>query len=243
MSSPHREPVNSVQQTPTAAQLLGVPGEDYPELGTVLDVIPASSGDAYMCWMDDVADEEFVVSLPNDLARRPLALGVGERIEVIWKASGALRCLPVVLAGIDLGEPPHWRLRPVGVVQRGQRRDAVRAPLRLPVVVGTGVTAARGMTLDLSEGGLRCLLDRQPEGIAAAPDRQEFDVGNVVPMSTQLPALTVQCLSEVTRSVVRDGDGRTDLSLRFIGLPERIQDDVRRHVFARLRELRQRGLL
>jgi hypothetical protein len=91
--------------------LLGVPGEDYPEVGTILDLIPASRGDAFMCWMEDVDGEVLVVSLPHDLARRPLSLGVGEQIEVIWKVSGTVRCLQVVLAGIDLGQPPHWHIR------------------------------------------------------------------------------------------------------------------------------------
>jgi hypothetical protein len=228
------------------AQMLGVPGEDYPEVGTVLDLIPASRGDAFMSWMDDVSDEDLMVSIPQDRARRPLALAVGEQIEVIWKASGALRCLPVVLAGIDLGEPPHWRLRSAGVVKRGQRRDAVRAPLRAPVTLGTRASPARGTTLDLSEGGLRCVLDRDarpvPGAIAPVSAHSSFRVGDVVRLSVTLPDLTVTCLSEISRQHPRD-DARTELSLRFIGLPEHVQDDLRHRVFARLRDLRQRGFL
>ena len=226
--------------------MLGLPGEDYPEVGTVLDLLPASRGEAFLSWLDDVDDEDLVVSIPNDLARRPVALAVGETIDVVWKASGALRCLPVVLAGIDLGESPHWRLRRAGVVKRGQRRDAVRAPLRVPVTLGAGASAARAMSIDLSEGGLRCVLDRQPRpvpgAIAQVSAQSAFRAGDVVRVSAMLPALTVTCLSEVTRLHPRD-DSRTELSLRFIGLSEHLQDDLRRRVFARLRDLRQRGLL
>ena len=224
--------------------MLGVPGEDHPEVGTVLDLIPASRGDALMSWVDDVGDEELVVSIPQDLARRPVALAVGEQIEVIWKASGVLRCLPVVLAGIDSGESPHWRLRSAGVVQRGQRRDAVRAPLVAPVFLGTGASPAGGMTLDMSEGGLRCVLDRGARlvpGATAQFSAHPFRVGDVVRVSVMLPELTVACLSEITRRHPLD-DARTELSLRFIGLPEHVQDDLRRRVFARLRGLRQRGV-
>ncbi len=57
-----------------------------------------------------------------------------------------------------------------------------------------------------------------------------------------LPDLTVTCLSEISRLHPRD-DSRVELSLRFIGLSEHVQDDIRRRVFARLRDLRQRGLL
>jgi c-di-GMP-binding flagellar brake protein YcgR len=232
--------------------MLGLPDEDYPEVGAIVDLFPASSGDAYMSWIDDIRDDVLVASIPQDLARRPMTLAVGEQIEVIWKTSGTLRCLPVVLAGIDLGEPPHWRLHPAGVVKRGQRRDAVRAPLRVPVVLGAGPATAHGTTLDVSEGGLRCVLDkRQSRPAPGAPLRvppprvpahAALRVGDVVRVSASFPDLTVTCLSEITRRHT-DDDSPTELSLRFIGLPEHVEDALRRRVFARLRDLRQRGLL
>ena len=226
--------------------MLGLPGEDYPEVGAVVDLIPASGGDAYISWIDGVRDDVLVASIPQDLARRPMVPAVGEQIDVIWKTSGALRCLPVMLAGIDLGEPPHWRLRPAGVVTRGQRRDAVRAPLRIPVVLGAGASTAHGTTLDVSEGGLRCVLDRQsrpaPGATAQVPAHSAFRVGDVVRVSASFPDLTVTCLSEITRRHLHD-DSPTELSLRFIGLPEDVEDALRRRVFARLRDLRQRGLI
>jgi c-di-GMP-binding flagellar brake protein YcgR len=227
--------------------MLGLPGEGYPEVGAIVDLIPASGGDAYMSWIDDIRDEVLVASIPQDSARRPMLLAVGEQIEVIWKASGALRCLPVVLAGIDLGEPPHWRLRPAGVVKRGQRRDAVRAPLRIPVVIGAGDATAHGTTIDVSEGGLRCVLDNRqfrpaPGATAQVPAESALRVGDVVRVSASFPDLTVTCLSEITRRHP-DADSPAELSLRFIGLPEHVQDALRRRVFTRLRDLRQRGLL
>jgi c-di-GMP-binding flagellar brake protein YcgR len=226
--------------------MLGPPGENYPGVGAIVDLIPASGGDAYMSWIDDVRDEVLMASIPQDLAQRPMMLAVGERIELIWKTSGSLRSLPVVLAGIDLDEPPHWRLRPAGAVKRGQRRDAVRAPLRVPVVLGAGESAAHGTTLDVSEGGLRCVLDNRqspaPGATAEVPAHSALRVGDVVRVSASFPDLTVTCLSEITRRHT-DEESPTELSLRFIGLPEHVQDALRRRVFARLRDLRQRGLL
>lgn len=69
-----------------------------------------------------------------------------------------------------------------------------------------------------------------------------LDVGDVVRVSALLPDLVITCLAEVTRRHPRE-DARMEVSLRFIGLPERQQDLVRRRVFARLRDLRRRGLL
>ena len=49
--------------------------------------------------------------------------------------------------------------------------------------------------------------------------------------------------AEVARHHART-DRQTELSLRFVALPEKMQDlDARREVFAGLRELRARGLL
>lgn len=227
------------------AQMPDGPGGDSPAIGAVLDLIPASRDEAFTSWLDAVDGEDLVVSIPHDLARRPVALDAGEQIELIWNAPGALRSLPVVLAGIDLGEPPRWRLRRAGVVHRGQRRDAVRAPLRAPVTLGAEGSEAHGTTIDLSEGGLRCVLDRERRPVPAenAPDTGSlFRAGHVVRVFVTLPELTFTCLSEISRRYPRE-DGRTELSLRFIGMPEHVQDDLRRRVFARLRDLRQRGLL
>jgi c-di-GMP-binding flagellar brake protein YcgR len=240
-------PAKDVHSAVKEDNMLGLAGEDYPGPGAIVELIPASGGDAYMSWIDDVRDDALMASIPKDLAQRPMMLAVGERIEVIWKTSGSLRSLPVVLAGIDLGQPPYWRLCPAGMVKRGQRREAVRAPLKVPVVLGVGEAAAHGTTLDVSEGGLRCVLDRGQSRPASAattqlPAHSAWQVGDVLRVAASFPDLTVSCLSEITR---RHTDERapTELSLRFIGLPEHVEDALRRRVFARLRELRQRGLL
>ena len=147
---------------------------------------------------------------------------------------GALRCLPVVLAGIDLGEPPHWCLRPAGLGKRGERPNAVRAPLRIPVVVGAGASTAHATTIDVSESGLRCVLDNRqsrpaPGATAQVPAHPALRVGDVVRVSASFPDLTVTCLSEVTRRHT-DDESPAELSLRFIGLPEHVEDALRRRL-------------
>ena len=225
--------------------------QDYPARGTVLDLIAASRADTLLSWVDDVADGEIVVSAPMDTSLRPVLLPVGEHVEIVWKSAGELRSLPAVLTSITPGERPRWQLRRAGLVKRGQRRDAVRAPLTVPVQVyaekGLGRYAenglARATTVDISEGGLRCVLEMErwdPErGDTTAWTPQ---VGDVVRLSATLPDLTITCLAEITRRHPRE-DARVELSTRFIGLQEYQQDLIRRRVFARLRELRQRGLL
>jgi hypothetical protein len=223
--------------------MLDEPGQDYPPHGTVLDLIAASRRDTFLSWVDAAGDGEIVVTAPKDASLQLVGLPVGEHLEIVWTHSGELRSLPVVLASISAGEQPHWQLRPAGVAKRGQRRDAVRAPLTVPVRLQAEGGQAGGATVDLSEGGLRCILDKerapagQSDAAAWAPE-----VGDVIRVIATLPDFTLSCLAEVTRRYPRD-DERVELSARFVGLQEHEQDLIRRRVFARLRELRQRGLL
>lgn len=216
------------------------PADAYPEHGTFLDLIPASRGETFMSWAEAVGDDEFVVTAPKDRSMRPVDAPVGERVDVVWKRGAELCSLPCVLAAVERSEQPRWVLRRAGSVQRGQRRDAVRAPMAVPVQLGPDIARIGGTTVDLSEGGLRCVLDKGP-----VPEWLETPgqaIGTVVQTSVELSDLTVTCLAEITRRFPRD-DARTELSLRFIGLSEHDQDEVRRRIFARLRDLRHRGLM
>jgi hypothetical protein len=216
---------------------MSAPARELPAIGSVLDLVAVSRSETFLSWMDEHAEDGLLVTTPCDSDRRPISLPLGERLDVVWSTAHGLRTVPAELAGIVLGELPRWRLEVEGVAKRGQRRDAVRAPLIVPVELGLAVDPLLGRTVDLSEGGLRCLLDRTVDARQPVPA-----VGEVIRVAVVLPDLTVRCLSEVTRLFPRK-DARVELSVRFIGLPEKDQDAVRRRVFARLRELRQRGLL
>lgn len=226
--------------------MLGDPGRDYPAPGTVLDLIATCLSDPYLSWVEDVRGEEIVVSVPRDPSLRPVSVPVGEQIDVVWNNAGDLRCLPMALTSVVPGEGPRWCLRRVAAVKRGQRRGAVRVALTLPVVLVAERTTLRATTIDLSESGLRCVLEKERHTVLAASEadapRTPPEVGDVVRVAAVLPDTEIRCLAEVTRRHPRD-DPRIELSVRFIGLPEHQQDLIRTRVFTRLRELRRRGLL
>jgi hypothetical protein len=215
-----------------------------PDPGSVLELLPTSRADALVGWSEGSDDDELIVSAPLDRSQRPVSLPIGEHLEVVWRAADELCALPAVLASVEVGERPMWRLRRAGVLRRGQRRDAVRAPLAIPVRLGPDAAPISGTSVDVSEGGLRCILDedRPTSEHDAAVDPALPRTGDVVRVTTLFPDFSVTCAAEVTRLHDRV-DPRLELSVRFIGLTENQQDDIRRRVFARLRELRHRGLL
>ncbi|MGY1837341.1 PilZ domain-containing protein [Blastococcus sp. SYSU DS0510] len=248
--------------------MLENPGVDYPEARTVVDLLATSRGDVLISLVESSDPTEIVVSIGEDRTRRRVRLDVGEHVEVLWRGPEELRSLPTELVAAEL-HPAQWRLRPVGPSTRGQRRSAVRAPLSLQVQMTVGPDVLNGLTVDISEGGIRALFSppdparasasqpaaeqppaeqpaaEQPVADDAPPAETEspLRLGAVLPLvvcledGEQLP-----CRGEVIRRIPRQDRG-IELSLRFVGMPEKTQDLVRRHVFAGLRSLRARGLL
>ena len=223
--------------------MLGHSGMDQPQRGTVLEVVPASRGETFLCWVEVAGEDEIVVTAPRDRLMHPVEVPIGERVDLVWRGGSGLRSLPCELVEIQPSEQPRWVLRRRGAVQRGQRRDAVRAPLSVPVTLGPEPAQLAGTTVDLSEGGLRCVLKAGPApDWAMSGDVPEPPVGTVVPVAVRLPDLSISCLGEITHRFPRD-DARLELAVRFIGLSEHDQDQVRRRIFDRLRDLRRRGLI
>ena len=215
---------------------MATPGIDYPEDRSVLDIKAVSRDDVLTSFVEEATGGELVISVGEDSARRRVRLEPGEALELVWRGPEELRSVPAVLLDVHGGDAPTWRVRISGPSSRGQRRAAVRAPLTVALTVRAGGASRTGTTLDLSEGGTHCLLDGDPDRTGA------LEVGSVVHVALDLDGRSVACKAEVIRRHPRE-DRRPELSLRFIGLPERDEDDVRRRVFAELRDLRSRGLI
>jgi PilZ domain len=230
------------------------PGIDFPDERTAVDVQTGSRDDVLVSFVEKAAGEELVLSVGQDSSHRRVRLDPGEFLDLLWRGPEELRAVPAVLVAVDAGITPTWRVRMTGPATRGQRRAAVRAPLGFPVEMSAGESLFQGRTLDLSEGGVRCLLRPVSDSAAAAeptasPDggtvqqpSPSVEIGTVATVTMHLDGDRIACQAEVVRRHRRDDQG-IELSLRLIDLGERREDVIRRHVFAGLRELRSRGLL
>jgi hypothetical protein len=155
---------------------------------------------------------------------------ISDRVDVTWASSGGHRALPAEVLSVDLGAVVRWRLQVMGPAESSQRRQAVRAPVAVPVQLRYGAVEETGETVDLSEGGTRIALD--PFGSPPQPGAT-FDL--VVELGTG--PLAIQ--AELVRWRQTRG-GKWLLSLRFLHLREKEEDLVRRRVFLALREQRAR---
>ncbi|RFU20246.1 PilZ domain-containing protein [Geodermatophilus marinus] len=216
----------------------GTPGIDFPETREPVDVQASSRGDALTSFVETSGDGEVLVTVAVDRSGRRVRLEVGEDVQLVWKGPEGLRARPAQLLEVLMGDEPKWRLEPTGPAGRGQRRNAVRAPMSLPVEMAVEGVRLTGETVDVSEAGLRCLFTPAAGGDAVHPE-----VGAVVDVVLTLSMKeSIRSKAEVVRPHQRT-DERVELSLRFIGLPEPDGDLIRVEVFGQLRQLRARGVL
>jgi hypothetical protein len=203
----------------------------------VVEVKATSRAEVLTSFVEQVGSGELILAVGTDASQRRVRLESGERLELLWRGPEGLRALPVELVGVEHGEAPTWRVRPAGPASRGQRRAAVRAPVSVPVELGVESQVLPGTSVDLSEGGMRCILSS-----ATATAKHSLEAGSVVPVAIELAGRRLACQGEVVRRHPRT-DERAELSLRFVGLVEKQEDAIRREVFAQLRDLRSRGLI
>ena len=156
-------------------------------------------------------------------------VAIGEEATVLWLSEEGARALPAEVATVERGAAPRWHLRVVGPTESVQRRQAVRARVTARLTLLLNGVDLDGDLLDLSEGGVRAIVD--PYGVTPAP-------GSVLGVTVQLEDGPLAARAEVVRQ--QNVNGRWALSLRFLALPEREQDRLRRRVFQALREERAR---
>jgi hypothetical protein len=160
---------------------------------------------------------------------RKVGIRPGDPVELFWSTGFEERMLPAEVNDIDDGGVLRWNLKVTGEATKSTRRKAVRADVELPVRLRMNNTEVKGETVDLSEAGMRALVDGW--GIAPEP-------GTFAEVDVELGGDVVRVHGTVVRQDERAG--RWVLSLRFDNVPEKDGDRLRRRVFQALREERAR---
>jgi hypothetical protein len=157
-------------------------------------------------------------------------VAVGEEVEVFWQGPTGGRALPAAVSHVEYGAAPRWHLAVTGPADDRQRRLAVRCRLTLPVTITLRGTALTGQTQDISEAGIRVLI----EGYGNPPDP-----GTMLGVDLVLEDGPVRFRAEIVRVHQHRGQDWL-MSLRLVDPEERDQDRLRRRVFQALREERAR---
>ncbi|SFL80959.1 flagellar brake protein [Geodermatophilus ruber] len=204
-------------------------GSDRPEEGALVEIVPLMRGVSITSEIE-VSDETRMVVRPafQEYAEK-LQVKPTDRVDVLWAGPEGGRSLPAQIGEILDGPEPRWALRIVGPAERSQRRQVVRAHVEIPVRASNGVEVISGQTVDLSEAGARVWFD----GWGLPPEP-----GIRLDVTLELEDASLTASGEVVRMQRRGA--RWQVSVRFLDVPEKEQDRLRRRVFQALRVERVR---
>ena len=190
------------------------------------------------------SDESGLVLRPHLSALlHKIVVRPGEVVEVYWQGTEDEQSMPARISEVE-NAAERLHLTPTGPARRSQRRRAVRAAIELPVLFKVAGIPLFGRTIDLSEAGLRAVVDGwglPPEpGTSVEADLTLDDA----PPTVDLPAVADAAILSLAGVIVRQRPvrARWELSMQFHGLPQNIEDRLRRRVFRALREERARDV-
>lgn len=130
-----------------------------PAVSAQADVTLITRGITVTARVDRSDDVAIVVSPLGEGTAWKTSVNPGDKVEVFWAAAHEERTLPARITDVEHGDEPSWVLAPTGPSERSQRRKAVRGRVRLPVVLPWADSQLTGETVDLSEAGMRALVD------------------------------------------------------------------------------------
>jgi hypothetical protein len=203
---------------------------DRPTEATETDVTLVTRGITLQAAVELSNALALVVRPTAETYARQIGARPGDPVELFWSTGVEERMLPAEISEVDEGTVLLWHLQVAGEATKSTRRRAVRVDVTLPVRMRLNNSEVAGETVDLSEAGMRALVD----GWGLIPD-PGTPSAVVVELGSEDPV-------HVTGTVVRREDraGRWLLSLRFDGVPEQLADRLRRRVFQAMREQRAR---
>jgi hypothetical protein len=151
----------------------------------------------------------------------------GDRVELYWVGGNEERTLGGEVSSIETGPEPRWHIAVSGMAERSQRRKAVRARVGVDVLIPWAGGQMTGVTVDLSEGGMRALMD----GWGLPP---EPGTGSQVSLAVDDALLHLH--GTIVWTTIRGAQWL--LAMQFLDVPEEAADRLRRRVFQALRDER-----
>jgi c-di-GMP-binding flagellar brake protein YcgR len=209
--------------------MTSVPGVDHPEELSEADVTPVLRGITVSSLVESVQGDLIAVRPSVTEYVDQVVVKDGDVVEVFWSGPGHHRALTAEVLEVEQGPIVRWRLRITSKAEQSQRRKAVRARVTVPVLARSGGVDLVGETIDLSEAGMRAMLD----GWGLPPEP-----GQRMEVTLDLGDGSVSTKAEVVRHQSRGARWLT--SIKFVDIIEKDQDHVRRRVFQALREERLR---
>jgi hypothetical protein len=200
---------------------------DRPEESGFADVTLVSKGITVTASVE-VSSTGLVVVRPSAGGpHHQNAIQIGDAVELYWVGGEEERTLGGTVSDIEGGDEPLWHLKVSGQAERSQRRKAVRGRAEIPVIIPWAGAQMEGRTVDLSEAGMRALMDGW--GVPLEP-------GTLTQLTLTLDDALLHLSGEIVWTVERGAQWL--LAMKFLDVPEQAADLLRKRVFQALREER-----
>ena len=172
------------------------------------------------------------LAAPTGAYGMPVLPTAGETVLVAWNTVRGYFERKGIVESSERTPQPRMTVRPLGDVQQLQRRAHVRVPQLSPVSLALGAQKLRASLLDVSESGVRCVVDR--------PTPLGMDSRVIVTLEFDD---TVEHLEAVPARMYAIDDENLEVGLTFLEVDERLATKIRRHVFGQQVRDRAMGLL
>ena len=202
-----------------------------PDTKDIVDISLDSEAEPLVTMVEGNDPQEITIEAPVNRAGRLVNPPIGTGGLLVWRPAGGLQQAPVTVVRISRARPAQWGLRFTGAATKCQRRTFVRADVFLPALLTVAGQQVAVTGVDLSEGGLRCLVPSEVRPSVRDSVRVTFDIG-----------VSLSVAADVMRTSRRNEDGHSEVGLCFTDLSIDNADRVRAYVFAQLRQLRAKGL-
>ena len=200
---------------------------DRPEESGSADVTLISRGVTVTACVELSSTGLVVVRPSVDTPTNANSVQPGDAVELYWVGGQEERTLRGAVSAVEAGPEPRWHLAVTGQAERSQRRQAVRARVQIPVIIPWAGAQMEGSTVDLSEAGMRALMDGW--GVP-------MESGTTTQLTLTLDDALIHLQGEIVWTVERGAQWL--LAMKFLEVPEKAADLLRRRVFQALRDER-----
>jgi hypothetical protein len=203
---------------------------ELPDINDLVDVMLDLRTEPLASVITAVSEDTILLGNPIDRSGRIVLPEVGEGGLLIWGGGSNLRQAPLAVLETARRPDPTFLVRLTATPGPCQRRSFVRSEANVPVIVRLPDAEIEAVTIDLSEGGLRCNTPLDVDVRIKDSVVAEFHAGR--------PFTVPATVARIRRG---NKDRPTELGLSFTGLSMAEADKIRRYVFSQLLEQRRRG--
>jgi c-di-GMP-binding flagellar brake protein YcgR len=205
----------------------------WPEVNSLAFVDVVDEAVMLQSRVESVEGTAVTLAAPTGAYGMPVLPTAGETVLIAWNTMRGYFERKGIVESSERTPQPRMTVRPLGDVRKLQRRAHVRVPQLAPVDLTFEGKRLRASLLDVSESGVRCVIDRP----------SPLGMDSEVEVRLQLLDESEVSLVAVPARMYAIDDEHLEVGLTFVDIDDRTASRIRRHVFSQQVRDRAMGIL